>query len=84
MFKRGLAFAAAAVSTLGGKPISADVQPAALKSLPKMLDRGFLAHWRAHPGRNPRYFGGGRRYHERSRWVPHIGAKELARHGGSI
>lgn len=67
MFNRGLALAAAAVSALGGKPISVGSKPVPLNHQSKMLDRGFLAHWRAHPGRNPRYYGGGNRYHERSR-----------------
>lgn len=84
MFAKTAALAAAAISSLGGKPISGGTKSVALKRQSKMADRGFLAHWREHPGRNPRYNGGGNRYHERSRWIPHIGAKELARHGGSI
>lgn len=32
-----------------------------------------------HPGANPRYNGMGRRYFDRSRYVPHQGAKEIAR-----
>lgn len=35
-----------------------------------------------HMGANPRYNGQGRRYHERSRYLPHIGLKEIKRHGG--
>jgi hypothetical protein len=34
---------------------------------------------RAHPGRNPRFNGGGNRYHDRSRWLPHVGKREIGR-----
>lgn len=48
----------------------------------RMDDKKFFAHWKDHPGRNFRYIARGRRYYERSRWVPHVGAKEAARHAG--
>lgn len=34
---------------------------------------------KAHPGRNQQYNGQGNRYFERSRYVPHQGAGEIAR-----
>lgn len=39
---------------------------------------------RSHPGRNPRYNGQGFRYFERSRYVPHTGAKEARRYEGRV
>lgn len=46
----------------------------------KLEDGTFFNHWRYHPGRNLAYNARGRRWFERSRWKPHIGAKEAARH----
>lgn len=34
---------------------------------------------RQHPGLDPKYTGGGRRYYRRSRWLPHQGKRECAR-----
>lgn len=36
-------------------------------------------NFRDHPGRNPRWNAGGRRYSDRSRWKPHVGAKQIAK-----
>ncbi|MFC3724430.1 hypothetical protein [Neoaquamicrobium sediminum] len=54
---------------------------AVVRHVSKMDDPAFRDHWGSHPGRNPRYNGGGNRYFERSRWLPHSGAKEAARYG---
>lgn len=45
-------------------------------------DKKFRAHWEKHPGRNPRHseHTSGSRFIEKSRWVPHIGKKEIARY----
>lgn len=79
-------------TALGRSPISedTDVRPTRKKRktrtpqvfVRKMNDPAFREHWQNHPGRNPRHNDvvTGNRYFERSRWIPHSGAKEAARY----